>query len=62
MIEPDTPLMRNLVTHGYENQDHSPITIRNVRWYIFTGDAKHLVNTRYAKIREGLLKGSITAS
>lgn len=61
MIEPDSPTLRILVTHGYEYQDHSPITLRSIRWYMFTGDTKHIANTRYAKIREGLLKGSIAS-
>jgi hypothetical protein len=53
--------LRNLVTHGYEQQGHSAITLHNVRWYRATGHPKYIVNTRYAKIREGLLKGSITS-
>lgn len=60
-MELDSMQLRYLVTHGYEKQDHSQITVRNVRWYIYTGNPRHLVNTRYAEIRKGLLKGSITS-
>lgn len=58
----DTVVMRNLVTHGYETQDHSPITVRNIRWYLYTGEIRHIANTRYAEIRKGLLEGRFKTS
>lgn len=51
----DAVSLRNLITHGWQKQDHEPRIQYRIKRYMLTGNPEYLHNTRYAKIREGLL-------
>lgn len=51
----DPTQFRLIVIHGWENQKHEPLIHNRIKRYLYTGNPEYLYNTRYAKIREGLL-------
>ncbi len=54
--QPDPVEMRNLVTHGWENQNHSQHMKDRIQRYLRTGMPGHLYGmNRYQGIRKGLL-------